>query len=200
MARTVGSAADDTRQRILDVAVDLFIERGYAGTSVRDISERLGMTKGSLYYHFASKDDLLAALVEPMTAKLDEFIADATKSGHPANRELIERLVSILDENGVILRSLMSDPSVLHGLAIKQAMPQRLAALQRALAGGDNPEAMLRGRCAIGCINAGTIAIRFDPSSTDGSDRAELVRSRLSDEDKRYVVDAALSVLYLGVG
>ena len=46
MARTPGSVADDTRQRILEVAVDLFIEQGYAGTSVRDISERLCMTKG----------------------------------------------------------------------------------------------------------------------------------------------------------
>src|SRR5215471_21045791 len=124
VARTPGSVADDTRQRILEVAVDLFIERGYAGTSVRDISERLGMTKGSLYYHFASKDDLLAALVEPMTTDLDEFIAEAGRTGQPASRELVERLVTILDEHGVILRSLMSDPSVLHGL-IKRSMPQR---------------------------------------------------------------------------
>ena len=73
MARTVGSAADETRQRILDVAVDLFIEQGYAGTSVRDISERLGMTKGSLYYHFASKEDVLNALVTPLMEDLDRF-------------------------------------------------------------------------------------------------------------------------------
>jgi AcrR family transcriptional regulator len=200
VARTVGSAADDTRQRILDVAVDLFIERGYAGTSVRDISERLGMTKGSLYYHFASKDDLLAALVEPMLTELDDFIADATKTGKPANRELLERLVSILDEHGVILRSLMSDPSVLHGL-MKRSMPQRLAALQRAVAGGDDESALLRGRCAIGCINAGAIAPRFGASPPDGSPaREQAVRSRLSPKDKEYVVDAALSILYLGIG
>jgi AcrR family transcriptional regulator len=200
VARTVGSAADDTRQRILDVAVDLFIERGYAGTSVRDISERLGMTKGSLYYHFASKDDLLAALVEPMLAELDDFIVDASRTGQPASRELIERLVSILDEHGVILRSLMSDPSVLHGL-MKRSMPQRLAALQRAVAGGNDEAAMLRGRCAIGCINAGTIAPRLGAPDPDGPEaRAMMVRSRLSDQDKEYVVDAALSVLYLGIG
>ncbi len=200
MARTVGSAADDTRQRILDVAVDLFIERGYAGTSVRDISERVGMTKGSLYYHFASKDDLLAALVEPMLNELDDFIADATRTGKPASRELIERLVSILDEHGVILRSLMSDPSVLHGL-IKKSMPQRMAALQRAVAGGADQAAMLRGRCAIGCINAGAIAPRLTASGpADSTDRERAVRSRLSDTDKEYVVNAALSILYLGIG
>ena len=81
MARTAGSAADDTRQRILDIAVDLFIEQGYAGTSVRDISERLGMTKGSLYYHFASKEEVLNALVAPLLEDLDQFVLDAEAAG-----------------------------------------------------------------------------------------------------------------------
>jgi AcrR family transcriptional regulator len=52
----------DTRQRILDVALELFINQGYDGTSLRQIAERLGVTKAALYYHFASKEDLLLAL------------------------------------------------------------------------------------------------------------------------------------------
>ena len=52
----------DTRQRILDVALDLFTEQGYDGTSLRQIAERLGVTKAALYYHFESKDDILLAL------------------------------------------------------------------------------------------------------------------------------------------
>ncbi len=51
-----------TRERILDVALDLFIEKGYDGTSLREIAERLGFTKAALYYHFASKEDILMAL------------------------------------------------------------------------------------------------------------------------------------------
>jgi len=54
--------ARSTRERILDVALDLFIEKGYDGTSLREIAERLGFTKAALYYHFASKDDILMAL------------------------------------------------------------------------------------------------------------------------------------------
>jgi len=46
---------EDTRQRILDVASELFVERGYDATSLREIAERLGVTKAALYYHFASK-------------------------------------------------------------------------------------------------------------------------------------------------
>lgn len=51
-----------TRERILDVALDLFTEKGFDGTSLREIAERLAITKAALYYHFASKDDILLAL------------------------------------------------------------------------------------------------------------------------------------------
>lgn len=54
--------AASTRERILDVALDLFIEKGFDRTSLREIAERLGVTKAALYYHFASKDDILMAL------------------------------------------------------------------------------------------------------------------------------------------
>jgi AcrR family transcriptional regulator len=195
VARTVGSAADDTRRRILDVAVDLFIERGYAGTSVRDISERLGMTKGSLYYHFASKEDVLNALITPLMEDLDAFIVDA-RAAPEIDCDLVGRLVHLLDEHGVLLRSLMGDPSVLHGLAAKRAMPQRIASLQRALAGSDDPAANLRGRCALGVINAGAVAPRFGTTGQDGTHaRVRSVRARLTDDEKDYVIRAALAVL-----
>jgi len=196
VARTVGSVADDTRQRILDVAVDLFIEQGYAGTSVRDISERLGMTKGSLYYHFASKEDVLNALVTPLIEDLDAFIADASAAGCAADAALVERLVELLDQHGVLLRSLMSDPSVLHNVAMKQSAPQRLGALERALGGAGDPAAVLRGRCALGVINSATLAPRFDTRvAATVPARQRGVRTRLTEAEKRYVVEAALAVL-----
>jgi AcrR family transcriptional regulator len=62
-AKVDGDAAPpDTRERILDVALDLFTEQGYDKTSLREIAERLGFTKAALYYHFASKQDILMAL------------------------------------------------------------------------------------------------------------------------------------------
>jgi len=56
----------DTRERILDTALDLFIEQGYDKTSLREIAERVGVTKAALYYHFASKDQIFRTLVEPL--------------------------------------------------------------------------------------------------------------------------------------
>ena len=59
----------NTRQRILDVAAHLFAMHGFAGTSIRHISDELGVTKAALYYHFASKDLLLQELVsQPILA------------------------------------------------------------------------------------------------------------------------------------
>jgi len=68
-----GTRTRDTRERILDVALDLFIEQGFDGTSLRQIAEQLGVTKAALYYHFESKDDILLAL----HMRLHEFGKDA---------------------------------------------------------------------------------------------------------------------------
>jgi len=54
--------AGSTRERILDIALELFTERGYDKTSLRDIAERLGTTKAALYYHFERKEEILLEL------------------------------------------------------------------------------------------------------------------------------------------
>jgi AcrR family transcriptional regulator len=87
----------DTRQRILDVALELFIEQGYDGTSLRQIAERLGVTKAALYYHFASKEDLLLAL----HMRLHEFGKEALErmDNGPVTLELwAELLDEVLDQ------------------------------------------------------------------------------------------------------
>ncbi len=55
-------ARSDTRERILDVALQLFTEQGYDKTSLREIAEQLGITKAALYYHFERKEDMLLEL------------------------------------------------------------------------------------------------------------------------------------------
>src|SRR6202453_2150472 len=54
--------AQPTRERILDIALELFNEQGYDKTSLREIAERLGFTKAALYYHFERKEDILLEL------------------------------------------------------------------------------------------------------------------------------------------
>ncbi len=57
-----------TKERIPEVSLALFAERGYAGTSMRDIADALGITKGALYRHYEGKEAILAAIVARMQA------------------------------------------------------------------------------------------------------------------------------------
>jgi AcrR family transcriptional regulator len=59
---TVRRSRGITREQILDVALELFNEQGYDKTSLREIAQRLGVTKAALYYHFERKEDLLLEL------------------------------------------------------------------------------------------------------------------------------------------
>jgi AcrR family transcriptional regulator len=68
-----GAEPVSTRERILNAALNLFIDKGFDKTSLREIAEQLGVTKAALYYHFASKEDILMAL----HLRLHEFGAEA---------------------------------------------------------------------------------------------------------------------------
>jgi AcrR family transcriptional regulator len=93
-----------TRDRILDIALDLFTENGYDQTSLREIAERLSLTKAALYYHFASKEEIFMALhlrlheiIDGNEALIDEAVTrdewaailDSFIERVPANRKLI---------------------------------------------------------------------------------------------------------------
>lgn len=62
--------AGDTKERILETALTLFAQNGYLGTSMNDIAGQLGITKGALYKHYASKQEILNSIVERMN-KMD---------------------------------------------------------------------------------------------------------------------------------
>ena len=81
----------DTRHRILNVALDLFTEQGYDGTSLRQIAEQLSITKAAIYYYFESKEDILMAL----HLRLHEFGRDALLliGEEPVTLALWERLL-----------------------------------------------------------------------------------------------------------
>jgi AcrR family transcriptional regulator len=193
VARTVGSAADQTRQRILQTASDLFVEHGYAGTSIRDISERLGMTKGSLYYHFSSKEDLLFALIAPLFQAVDEFVRAARDYG-AVTPDLVRHLVDVLDEHAPMLRSFLGDPSLERVKMAKDRMPARFLELQEILGGGRDDGATLRARCALGVIHAGVLAPRVEDCAPDAP--PPVMRStRLTAAEKAFVTEAAMAVL-----
>lgn len=71
--------ADNRVQELLDVAARLFAKRGYAATSMRDIALGVNMLSGSVYYHFASKEELLVAVYQAGVNQLEKAIHAALK-------------------------------------------------------------------------------------------------------------------------
>ena len=65
----------DTRERIQAAALELFAAKGVEQTSLREIAERIGITKPALYYHFASREDLLRSLVQPLIDDVEARLA-----------------------------------------------------------------------------------------------------------------------------
>jgi AcrR family transcriptional regulator len=80
-------AGEETRERILDVALELFNDQGYDKTSLREIAERLGITKAALYYYFERKEDILLELHLRL---------------HEIGREILEQLGELEDERDIV--------------------------------------------------------------------------------------------------
>src|SRR5699024_11834697 len=64
----------DTKTEIRKVALELFAQQGFDRTSLREIAERLDITKAALYYHYPSKNDLLRAIVTPLADDLRALV------------------------------------------------------------------------------------------------------------------------------
>jgi len=93
------SKGERTAERILDVAEALFAERGYDGTTLRDVATRAGLRIPSLYNHFASKESLYGAVLErgfgPVLEVLSEFVAGGDARSRDTGR-VIERVMALL--------------------------------------------------------------------------------------------------------
>jgi AcrR family transcriptional regulator len=123
MGETVrGDAHDrgrDTRSRLRELALQLFAEQGYEKTSLREIAERLGVTKAALYYYFKSKEDIVASLVEDYMAELDELIAWGKDQPRTAatRAEIVRRYLHIVANGAAVFRMLHQNQAAVSSLA-----------------------------------------------------------------------------------
>jgi len=107
-----GQSTEATRQRILAVALELIAQKGFAATSTREISERLGFTKAALYYHFRSKQELLLALMRPILDHLAGVVeAGETHEGPGRPARVLAGYVDLVAENEEPIRVLSQDPA-----------------------------------------------------------------------------------------
>ena len=112
------SHSHDRRQAILKASVEQFAHYGYAGTSMRQIAEAAGVTKGGLYHHFPNKETLFKEALEETLAQLQDRILSTTEgitAPLPRLRALVHAyLTEFVEERGLIRRLhalfLLTDP------------------------------------------------------------------------------------------
>ncbi|MGC8462122.1 MAG: TetR/AcrR family transcriptional regulator [Acidimicrobiales bacterium] len=153
------SSGEPTRARIVEVALELIADHGFSATTTREISERLGFTKAALYYHFRTKDDLLAAIVAPAMSDLEALVEDARPVTEPVVRcSVLAGYVDLVAGHADLVRVLSADPGVRHSPALASATPlyERLAQL---LAGVEAPATVerVRVRAALGAVHAALV-------------------------------------------
>ncbi len=136
-SRIAPRVTDDTAGQIRSIALELFAEQGFDGTSLQQIADRLGFTKAALYYHYRSKDELLEAVVEPLFADLEAAMdaAETSEGAKPANRrkrleDYVDCLLSHRDVLGYLFRDLAAlgrQKVAQRGLALEERISTAIA-------------------------------------------------------------------------
>jgi TetR/AcrR family transcriptional regulator, transcriptional repressor for nem operon len=95
MAAAESPRGSRTREQVLSHASDLFRERGFRGTSIGDVLARTGIQKGSLYHHFASKEELGHAVLDRWTEDMRSRLLEVLTS--PFGAAPLDRIAASLD-------------------------------------------------------------------------------------------------------
>ena len=204
----------DTRGRIQHVALELFAEHGYERTSLREIAERLGVTKAALYYHFKSKEDIVRSFTEDYFDRLDALIAwgrdqpPTARTGH----ELLDRYIGIVMEGNEVFRFLERNQASLRSSdgsgdsdSGKQRFEQfrpRLGALAEIIAGPDAPpRSRIRAAAALFAASGACIFFMSDAPAPDAVRTAAAGPPQLLGRDElRKIVLELADDLTQGIG
>ncbi|MCG5215023.1 TetR/AcrR family transcriptional regulator [Streptosporangium sp. KLBMP 9127] len=168
----------DTRSRIIDTARELFTAQTYRAASMRDIAERVGITKPSLYHHFRSKSEILASLVGPPIDELEAAVQAA--AARPTLDEVREHLIGgcldVMLAHRETMILLLRDASI-YGEETTETMSRVLALVDQAIAllAGPDPDWRHRVRAAQ-AFAAATDPISQLPDIPAADLRAELLR------------------------
>lgn len=144
--RTVKDSAI-RRNEILDVAEKLFGTKGYEATTTSDLLEELGIARGTLYYHFKSKEDILDAMIARMN---DSLVNQAARIAGDKSQPVLERLthmIQSLNVNNTLGREIMSQVHKPQNALLHQKLQDRMLQGVTPLVAGLIREAQEQGIC-----------------------------------------------------
>jgi AcrR family transcriptional regulator len=160
----MGERRGDTREKIQAVALELFAAHGYENTSLRQIAERLDVSKAALYYHFSTKEDIAVSLFDSLLTDMDEIIAWLREQPHTleTRRELIERYARLTRQRPPGMRRLIQDSNAtMRELAVGERLHDRFRTLVRMLTRPDaSAIVQLKSAMALMAVNAATSVLQ----------------------------------------
>ncbi|WP_405870466.1 MULTISPECIES: TetR/AcrR family transcriptional regulator [unclassified Streptomyces] len=167
----------DTRQRIQDVALELFAEQGYEKTSLREIAERLDVTKAALYYHFKTKEEILVSIFEDLSQPIVELIDWGRQQPQSlaTKHEIIRRYSDALAGATPLFRFMQENQGTVKELSIGEVFRSRMMGMRDILI---DPEAELidQVRCvsAMFTLHAGMFVLNDIEGDTEDKRKAVL--------------------------
>ncbi|WP_328425050.1 TetR/AcrR family transcriptional regulator [Streptomyces sp. NBC_00443] len=122
----------NTRQRIQDVALELFAEQGYEKTSLREIAERLEVTKAALYYHFKTKEEIIVSLFEDLTKPIEDLIEWGRQQPHTleTKQEIVRRYSQVLTDASPLFRFMQENQATVRDLSIGEMFKNRMLGMR----------------------------------------------------------------------
>ncbi|MEU8587238.1 TetR/AcrR family transcriptional regulator [Streptomyces sp. NPDC048664] len=141
----------DTRQRIQDVALELFAEQGYEKTSLREIAEHLDVTKAALYYHFKTKEEILVSIFEDLSRPIDELIEWGRQQPHTlrTKQEALRRYSQALSGAAPFFRFMQENQATIRDLSIGEQFKDRMMRMREIVR---DPDSSLTDQ--VRCISA----------------------------------------------
>ncbi|MEV7615978.1 helix-turn-helix domain-containing protein [Streptomyces sp. NPDC089799] len=167
----------NTRQRIQDVALELFAEQGYEKTSLREIAERLEVTKAALYYHFKTKEEIIISIFEDLTRPIDELISWAETQPRTLEnkQEILRRYSEALSFASPLYRFMQENQATMRELSIGETFKQRMFAMVDLLRVTDAPMAdQVRCVSALFTMHAGMLFLQHLEGDPEEKRRATL--------------------------
>jgi AcrR family transcriptional regulator len=156
--------ASSTKERIQAAARELFAEKGVQKTSLQEIADRLGITKPALYYHFASREDLLRSIVQPLIDNGQRFVLEQEKASTVEARALLEGYFDFHYEHREDILLLLAELTTLSELGLIDTVVAWRGRLVTLLCGPNPPLAQAaRAVVAIGGLQDCTIQFTDTP-------------------------------------
>ncbi|MCX4698908.1 TetR/AcrR family transcriptional regulator [Streptomyces sp. NBC_01373] len=122
----------NTRQRIQDIALELFAEQGYEKTSLREIAERLDVTKAALYYHFKTKEEILVSIFDDLAKPIEDLIEWGKGQPHTleTKQEIVRRYSEALVAAAPLYRFMQENQATVRELRIGETFKHRMLGIR----------------------------------------------------------------------